>query len=580
MARARAILPHQVAYHTQRYDLVEGLDPAPDGLPGHRGSFRYLYSDVEDFPLIDEIDLKLVALAEAMVESEGQSESMDSSVPAIFTYFGQFIGHDVTAHTDRDFETSKIADTPLHRLPREVVESKVRNLRRGTLDLNSLYGDGPGQTENVRRLERALREGARMRLGVPLPVGSRPPLPRDNGADLPRIGALISDGAIDPDDLPEELRPVGPNAEQRKRLALIGDGRNDENLVVAQLHVAFLRFHNEIIRALSDGNGAEWDLEELFAAAKRQVQWTYQWLVINEFLPQVCDPAVLAFVLEREAPIYRVFLERGQECGSRGALPIPLEFSSAAYRFGHSMVRASYDFNRNFGRPADDLESGHRAKLDQLFTFTGRGDNPIGGFGFTAIPENWLIEWDRFVRPSPDLDGRTARKINSQLARELDQMVNEGLNQSEPREIFKRLALRNLRRGYNLNLPSAQALIARMAADGHTIERPLSADQLRNGRSGEALFEGGFLDQTPLWFYVLKEAEEQADGEHLGELGSRLVAETLVGLVVNDRSSYWNETNSCERWSPHDAVWPNDEPVTSLAKLLAAAGVLARETEP
>jgi hypothetical protein len=51
--------------------------------------------------------------------------------------------------------------------------------------------------------------------------------------------------------------------------------------------------------------------------------------------------------------------------------------------------------------------------------------------------------------------------------------------------------------------------------------------------------------KTPLWYYILKEAEVQSQGARLGELGSRLVAEVLAGAIY-----YGNEFAYDDKWVP------------------------------
>jgi len=221
-----------------------------------------------------------------------------------------------------------------------------------------------------------------------------------------------------------------------------------------------------------------------------------------------------------------------------GEVYMPLEFSVAAYRFGHSMVRGFYDYNRNFGR-----KNGGRgavrpfATFEQIFAFTGSArPEPFSGTGTPTLPHNWEIEWGRFVDKGDSQPDHFARRIDTQLALPLFDMINQVSEENEGlpeaiKDILKRLAVRNLLRGYQLALPTGQAV-----ADALGVRR-LSSDELRRGNSDEvndALGDGGFLETTPLWFYVLKEAEVGANGNSLGEVGSRIVVETLIGQLRAD----------------------------------------------
>jgi hypothetical protein len=87
----------------------------------------------------------------------------------------------------------------------------------------------------------------------------------------------------------------------------------------------------------------------------------------------------------------------------------------------------------------------------------------------------------------------------------------------------------------------------------------------------EALIAGGFDMKTPLWYYVLREAEVQTDGETLGELGSKLVAGTLIGLIKADPKSYLNKG-----WDPSHATavkLPDGQEMRSILQFFQFAGV-------
>jgi hypothetical protein len=137
------------------------------------------------------------------------------------------------------------------------------------------------------------------------------------------------------------------------------------------------------------------------------------------------------------------------------------------------------------------------------------------------------------------------RKIDTHLAPTLGNMPNEGNDEEERiKKLLKHLARRNLRRGYQLSLPTGQALARALGA------QPLSRDELNQGNSPTmtaALEQGGFFERTPLWYYVLKEAEVREGGQHLGEVGSRIVAETIIGVMLTDPESYLTKDNS---WDP------------------------------
>lgn len=556
-------------------------DPDPEPEPGltPRQAFRYYCKDAPAAEAIEDAATWFGALADAMAEEAPDQKDAEgeSAIPPVFTYMGQFIDHDITANTDReeapggDAAAFNIDRPDFAPGSRDLAEQVKLNLRIGRLELDSVYGDGPGQSPAALKLEAALRDPddpAKMRLGVVTPVSGpgtgfeRPSLPVDDHADLPRVGAAIDSGDLTLDEVNALFNPDGtkPEADVR-RTALIGDGRNDENLIVAQFHLSVLRLHNAMADALrADGMT---DDDAIFRAARQHVTHVYQWLVVNVFLRNVCDPAVVDRVLADRAPIYAAFHAAHKDEMPEGVQPMPLEFSVAAYRYGHSMVRGDYDYNRNFGRAPDGTGDG-RATFDQMFQFTGDG----GMRGAPTLPDNWIMEWDRFIGTAP-LPNRVARRIDTRLALPLKTMRNA------PPGLLAHLAARNLRRGYVFNLPTAQGMIDCLYKKGIDIDALTPAEIARGSEAMSAAITGGGFDRaTPLWFYVLKEAEVKAQGAHLGPLGSRIVAETLIGLLVTDPQSYLNQ-GSFGSWTPADAPQPDGAPIDSLQAMMRAGGVHA-----
>lgn len=251
-------------------------------------SFGYLFSH-DQAPGDERPGLadKLSALAAAMVEpavAGGSAEDADenSDIPPIFTYLGQFIDHDITANTDRDVMgpdgelISTVTGAKIDPLPRDRVVEAVVNLRNGSLRLDSLYGDGPFETQFTQKVKGAMRDPedrAQMRVGKleVINFGEPIPLPADGKADLPRLGDVLADGAsglteTDIDALTDEdlKATFKKDGVVQNWHAVIGDMRNDENLIVAQLHLAFLRFHNAVAKSLG---AAVADAEERFERA-------------------------------------------------------------------------------------------------------------------------------------------------------------------------------------------------------------------------------------------------------------------------------------------------------------------------
>jgi hypothetical protein len=310
-----------------------------------------------------------------------------------------------------------------------------------------------------------------------------------------------------PDDLPRNQQGV----------ALVGDPRNDVHLFVSQLHVAMLKLHNALVDRLRAEGVAEADL---FEGARESARWHYQWVVLRDFLPRLIGPELVDDLLGSGPR----FLPAG------GPLTIPLEFADAAYRYGHSQIRHRY-------RP--------NAASDPLPLFPD-----LVGFG--PVPAARAVDWALLF----DLPGRPpaqrAKRIDGRLARSLIELPLAITGEVEV-DAYHSLAVRDLQRGLGTGLPSGEAVARRIGVE------PLHPDEV-------GLAAGGWEGETPLWFYVLKEAEAREAGERLGPVGGRIVGEVLVGLVDRDPGSY----------RASDPDWRPTLPVTGpgpfgLADLLAAA---------
>ncbi len=503
--------------------------------------FDYLFKGLRDFypgahlPVdpASTVVTALKALGSAMVEQAQEDPGDDSTIPPVYTYWGQFVDHDLTANTDRDSSVS-IVDLPLEPMQPERVRKDLANLRQPQLNLDSVYGNGPDAS------------------GQP---GQVPYTAAGNFV----LGALVAGPpvALPGDDLP---RDVSADTVDERRKALIGDGRNDENLVIAQLHLSFLKFHNAVRAWFAANPGSPVTGAGDFDRAKQLVQWHYQWVTIHDFLRRIARTDVVDGLLDD--PTTAIFNPPADDPF------MPLEFSIAAYRFGHSMVRGSYDWNENFGAPNATVPS---ARFDQLFQFTGNG-RFIGPL--EALPSNWPARFERLTGAEPTPPGsspltppRVARKINTHLAPPLNDLRNEGSAADSVwvQRILKRLAVRNLLRGYRLALPTGQAVAASLGIV------PLTAEQILGGaiQVKDALIDGGFVTDTPLWFYVLREAEVLEGGDRLGPVGSRIVAETIIGQVRVDPDSFMSAG-----WTPAQGVTlPDGSPVDSIAGFLRFAGM-------
>ena len=390
----------------------------------------------------------------------------DGSIPAAYTYLGQFIDHDITL-------TSGAPDVSAQQVMPMANLGGLSNLRTPLLELDSLYGPTPGKETVV-----PAAEGARMVIGPLTDVGG-----------LPAGKAMLN-------DVPRKGRSSTPETD---REAKIGEPRNDENLIVQQLHVAFLKAHNTLAEQL----GA-------FDAARESLILMYQSVIIDDFLPRICDGDTLDRILSG---------------GNRFLLPdgplfMPAEFAAAGFRFGHSMVRNNYDYNLNFSPASSSF----------MFTFTALSGqlNPGGGLGTETFPTNWVIQWERFLEISGSTPQR-ARPIDPVLTPILSEL-RDVVGKPMAGLVAPRLAKRNLRRGYMLSLPTGQAVAAKIGTTA------IAIDQVTTGLSAAAV--APFSARTPLWLYVLAEAKQ--NGGKLGVVGTTIVAETLVALIRRSKPSIFD----------------------------------------
>ncbi|MCH8178758.1 MAG: peroxidase [Proteobacteria bacterium] len=430
------------------------------------------------------------------------------------TFFGQFLDHDITLDKK----------SPLNQV---VSPSRTVNFRTAAFDLDSLYGNGPGgspelyETVNGRikfKVERIPGAEAVSRNGAPR-------------YDLPRA----ADGT-----------------------AVMAEGRNDENAIVSQFHVAMLRFHNAVTDHLATRPGnANASPAALFAAARRYVSWHYQWIVVHEFLPMTIGQGRVDGILANGPRFFDAQDPANQYVaadGSRNIL-LPIEFSVAAYRFGHSQVRPSYRLN--FG------PTGGSPFFAFIFddSLDATQPDPADLRGGKRAPRRF-VDWQTFFNFG-DGNSRPNKLIDRHLSTPL--MVLPGAKAPAPGlpdDGLQSLASRNLVRHVNFGLPSGQAIASRM---GVTALSPAELPELAS-----YVVDGGVrLDQsTPLWYYVLKEAEVKEGGLRMGDVGGNIVGEVFVGLLKADPTSYLSVRPN---WKPNlPAATPGTFKITDLLKFAGA----------
>jgi hypothetical protein len=287
--------------------------------------------------------------------------------------------------------------------------------------------------------------------------------------------------------------------------AIIGDPRNDENLIISGLQAAFLLFHNRAVDLVRrESRRASVDA---FAEARRLTTWHYHWLILHEFLPLFVGQSIVNDILSRGRRFYTVKL---------GEAFIPVEFQGAAYRFGHSMVRPSYRANLegDSGNPffAMIFDSAQAGRADP--------DDLRGG---VRAPRRF-VGWQTFF-DFDDGEVKPNKLIDTKISTPLFDLPLGAIASGEPPTS---LPQRNLLRQLTWQIPSGQSIALEMGED------PLRADELGELRD----FGLGLEANTPLWYYVLKEAELRAAAARLGPVGGRIVGEVIIGLLQTDPGSY------------------------------------------
>jgi heme peroxidase len=416
-------------------------------------------------------------IGNAMAEGGGGQ----SRIPAGFTYLGQFIDHDLT------FDRTNVM------LGANVSPATLLQARSPSLDLDSLYGAGPGDPESKKFYE---NDGLHLKMGKTVPADGFPAM---QGFDLPRGAG---------------------NTAAKKRKAIIPDPRNDENLAVAQTHLALARFHNRVVDTLPGSVPPS----QKFARAREIVTKHYQWMIRTDYLPRICAGAVVNNVFNQGRKAFEVGVP------PTSVPTMPIEFSVAAFRLGHSMVRRAYNWNKVFDNGG--------GTLDFLFLFSSTGGDLAGG---PRLPSNWIADFRRLYdfkeanKPNltvPANKSNRAMRIDTRIVNPLKNLPpgafgGPAVPFDDPRA---NLAFRNLTRAKMVKLATGQQMATFLKGKGVNVDK-LTQAQLRNGNNGADL--GGLtqaqraalVKDTPLWFYVLREAE--LNNGRLKGVGARIVAETM-----------------------------------------------------
>jgi hypothetical protein len=390
-------------------------------------------------------DDRLLALGSEGSICDGGACDTESRIEAGQPFFGQYLAHDLTA--DR---------SPL-RVHGDI--NTLRNARTPRANLEVLYGAGPVGAPYL--YDQA--DPAKLLLAV-------------GGRDLPR---------------------------NQQGMALIGDPRNDVHAFMTGLQVAFIGAHNGLVDRLRADGVPE---PELFDDARRALIWHYQWIILNDFLPELVGNAMTASVLQDGLRFYHL----------TGDPFIPVEFADAAYRYGHSQIKGDYQLQ----------QGGPRFPVFPDLA------------GFRPLAPKHVIDWSLLFDLPGHAPAQRAKPIDGQLPTSLIRLP-ESITGVVAVSAYRSLAARDLQRGMGTGLPSGEA-----------VARAVGAPALTH----QELALGGWTDETPLWLYILREAAVRGGGDHLGEVGGRIVAEVVIGIIRTDPESYLTNDPS---WRP---TLPSHEP--------------------
>ncbi len=527
--------------------LVDDPPPAKGQKPG---IFSDSHGDEE------ETIKRLLAIALWIEQQNSKVDQGDLSMridtPAAYTYFAQFVNHDLSAPVGGMLEDVSAIPNAVTIGHDELFAGKIwrgqsgdildhfQNEHLHPLNLSSLYGEGPfgedGQppADECRQMYDAA--GLHFKLGKTCDVtDSFSSLTDKDPAQVQRVQ--------DAPDIPRETDPA------KTPKPLIGDRRNDGNLILSQMHLALMLFHNKAVDALGQQFA---DPQARFAAARRLVTRHYHWCILHDFLPRILSQTVLNQI---------------QPYGAAGPVltEVPLEFTTAAYRFGHSMVSGSYDYNPNFGKEAMINTS---AALGDLISFTTRMG--MGGLGaHCAVPNHWVVDWDRLTDPNR-MGLSQAEMIDTKFAKEM--MDAAHMNRDGMGSIISR----NLARGFHRRVPFGQVLAGACGVEvltGDQIREVMPNKLAHDPEHGELAHEKLLiiLTETPAWLYFLCEARILEGGKRLGPTASHIIAQTFIGLMRRDEQSILGAAG--RSWTPAQSplTTADRRPIATLRDLLLFA---------
>jgi hypothetical protein len=405
-------------------------------------------------------------------------------VTAGVTFLGQFLDHDITLDKN----------SPLNE---NVSPSQTVNFRTAAFDLDSVYGEGPAGSPQLYD-----KSSGRIKFILQAIPGSD----------------VLSRNAAVRYDVP---RGTAGNA-------IIADSRNDENVILSQLHLAILSFHNAVTDFLAQQSEYQQaSADRIYEDARRLVTWHYQWIIFHEFLPATIGQDRIDPMLKKGLQSYRPQQQKSRvrKHHVQDIALMPIEFAVAAYRFGHSQVRPSYRIN--FG-PTGGSPFFALVFNDNQDPNSADPDDARGG---KRAPRRF-VDWQTFF-DFGDSNVRQNKRIDTKLSSVLMNLPGaRAPSPGLPADGLQSLPARTLMRHVNFGLPSGQAVARKM-------NLPVLLPEQLSELASYAPDSNTTLDQsTPLFYYVLKEAEVMENGLRLGPVGAHIVGEVFIGLLKADDASY------------------------------------------
>ena len=472
------------------------------------------------------------------------------SIPSGYTYLLQFVAHDLVQSA-----------IPLSIAGR--LGAGTSNARRTPLKLESLYGSGPVGSPHLYALDapdddrRTKLQLGRMRWKFE---------PARTGCPFRDIARVKAENVTGID------RSI-PGVRTALAQALVGDPRNDDHAIISQLTAMFAMLHNALIDLIrrrepaSPGSARFGAAFRRFQCAREALTAIYHDVLREDAMRRVLHPAIHAAYAGADAG----FMDQPDPSGE---WKIPFEFSHGAFRFGHAMVRPEYRINDT-------------SKHDLSNTLEKTSTNDPANM---PLDETWMVQWSRFF----EINGSTpnySRRIGPYLS---DALGHDQIFASFDGTQRVGLLYRDLFGSALAGMWSVNALIDEIATRRPDFvgqsqllaDHSYRAERIREWFKSVATYAWltaadveTLSNEPPLPFFVRFEAMHQAEGRHLGTLGSIIVAEVIFGALATNPRQQLSEIS--QKYYPND-VFEGIPDIRSMAELAQFTAEIAelKEAEP